>query len=86
LEGSGRFLIEVLYWNFPGRIEENLENIDVVVLAEIRSHDFLNTNVERYRYTILLRDIDIKLSMCHEGVWGSGCIDPRILDLGISWR
>jgi hypothetical protein len=22
----------------------------------------------------------------HEGVWGSGCIDPYFLDLGISWR
>jgi hypothetical protein len=35
----------------------------------------------------------VKLSLCltnqairHEGVWGSGCMDPRILDLGISWR
>jgi hypothetical protein len=34
-----------------------------------------------------------KLSMCltnyalrHEGVWGSGCIDPHFLDLGTSWR
>jgi hypothetical protein len=22
----------------------------------------------------------------HEDVWGSGCIDPRFLDLGSSWR
>jgi hypothetical protein len=22
----------------------------------------------------------------HEDVWGSGCIDPRFLDLGISFR
>jgi hypothetical protein len=22
----------------------------------------------------------------HEGVWGSGCIDPAFLDLGTSWR
>jgi hypothetical protein len=22
----------------------------------------------------------------HNGVWESGCVDPRILDLGISWR
>jgi hypothetical protein len=22
----------------------------------------------------------------HEGIWGSGCIDPRILDLNTSWR
>jgi hypothetical protein len=34
-----------------------------------------------------------KLSLCltnyalrHEGVWGSGCIDPHILDVGTSWR
>jgi hypothetical protein len=33
--------------------------------------------------------IKVKLPLCltdyalrHEGVWGSGCIDPRLLDLG----
>jgi hypothetical protein len=37
--------------------------------------------------------IELKLSLCltnyalrHEGVWGSGCIDPRILYIGTSWR
>jgi hypothetical protein len=25
-------------------------------------------------------------ALCHEGVWGSGCIDPHFLDLGTSWR
>jgi hypothetical protein len=36
--------------------------------------------------------VKVKLSLCltnyplrHEGVWGSGCIDPRILDLGGEW-
>jgi hypothetical protein len=33
----------------------------------------------------------VKLSLClthlrHEGVWGSGCVDPHFLDLGSSWR
>jgi hypothetical protein len=26
------------------------------------------------------------LALRHEDVWGSGCKDPRILDLGTSWR
>jgi hypothetical protein len=37
--------------------------------------------------------LDSMLSMClinetlrHEGVWGSGCIEPHLLDLDISWR
>jgi hypothetical protein len=25
-------------------------------------------------------------AVCHEGAWGSGCIDPCFLDLSISWR
>jgi hypothetical protein len=37
--------------------------------------------------------VKVKLSLCltdyallrHEVEWGSGCIDPRYLDLGISW-
>jgi hypothetical protein len=28
----------------------------------------------------------VLLQARHEGVWGSGCIDPCSLDLGISWR
>jgi hypothetical protein len=24
-------------------------------------------------------------ALCHEDVWESGCIDPRILDFGTSW-
>jgi hypothetical protein len=35
----------------------------------------------------------VELSLCltnyalrHEGVWGSGCINPHFLDLGTSWR
>jgi hypothetical protein len=27
-----------------------------------------------------------KYTLRHEGVWGSGCIDQRILDLGTNWR
>jgi hypothetical protein len=37
--------------------------------------------------------VKVKLCLCltnealrHEGVWGSGCIDPHFLDLGTSWR
>jgi hypothetical protein len=37
--------------------------------------------------------IKVNLSLClsyyalrHEGVWESGCIDPRFLDLGTSWK
>jgi hypothetical protein len=25
-------------------------------------------------------------ALCHEGIWGSGCIYPHFLDLGTSWR
>jgi hypothetical protein len=28
----------------------------------------------------------VKLSLRHEDAWGSGCIDPRFLDLGSSWK
>jgi hypothetical protein len=37
--------------------------------------------------------VEVQLSLCltnyalrHEGVWGRGCIDPRFLDIGTSWR
>jgi hypothetical protein len=26
------------------------------------------------------------VELCHEGIWGSGGIDPHFLDLGTSWR
>jgi hypothetical protein len=28
----------------------------------------------------------INYTLRHEGVWGSGCMDPHFLDLGTSWR
>jgi hypothetical protein len=41
----------------------------------------------------LCKNKKVKLSLCstnqaprHEGVWGSGCIDPHFLHLGTSWR
>jgi hypothetical protein len=41
----------------------------------------------------ILCAMSTKISLClinealrHEDVWGSECIDPRILDLGTSWR
>jgi hypothetical protein len=37
--------------------------------------------------------VKVKLFLCltnqalrHEGVWGSGCIDPHFLDIGTTWR
>jgi hypothetical protein len=44
-------------------------------------------------YSLITSYLNKKLSLCltisalrHEGVWGSGCIDSHILDLGTSWR
>jgi hypothetical protein len=44
-------------------------------------------------YENRIKGIKVKLSLCltnqalrHEGVWGSGCLDPQFLDLGTSWR
>jgi hypothetical protein len=28
----------------------------------------------------------LNYALHHEDVWGSGCIDPRFLDLGTNWR
>jgi hypothetical protein len=25
-------------------------------------------------------------AICHEGIWGSGCIDPHFLDISTNWR
>jgi hypothetical protein len=41
---------------------------------------FINTRME------LTRIDKSEEALWHEGVWGSGCIDPRFLELGISWR
>jgi hypothetical protein len=29
---------------------------------------------------------NVNMCLRHEGVWGSGCIDPHFLNLGTSWR
>jgi hypothetical protein len=68
--------------------------------AEIRASSNLlliavvhnNNNYYYYDYYYYYKG-KVNLSLCltnqplqHEGVWGSGCIDPRFLNLGVSWR
>jgi hypothetical protein len=50
-----------------------------------------NTNIWSYKPTLGKKKINLSLclnkqALHHEGVWGSGCIDPHFLDLGTSWR
>jgi hypothetical protein len=52
-----------------------------------------DTRCEMISENVCLCDDKVKLSrcltnqaLCHEGVWGSGCIDPHFLDLGSCWR
>jgi hypothetical protein len=44
-----------------------------------------------YPYRQLVKRVNLSLCLTnytqhHKGVWGSGCIDPYVLDLGASWR
>jgi hypothetical protein len=59
-------------------------NLNSYRSENLRPHIFL---------CILLHMYKVKLSLCstneslrHEDVWGSGCTDPRFLDLGTSCR
>jgi hypothetical protein len=38
------------------------------------------------QFILLLRKWSCPCAPHHEGVWGSGCIEPHFLDLGTSWR
>jgi hypothetical protein len=57
-----------------------------------RKHEFrIFYNVSLKHVSI--QQINVKLflcltnsTVCHEGVWGNGCIDPYFIDLGTSWR
>jgi hypothetical protein len=44
---------------------------------------YLPNNVVSYKVNLSLYLTNFALL---RDVWGSGCIDPRILDLGTSWR
>jgi hypothetical protein len=39
-----------------------------------------------YEHIMINEGKKVKLSLFHEGVWGSGCRNPYFLDLGTSWR
>lgn len=49
MEGTGRYLIEVLFTRFPGGTEENKGHNP----EDIRTEFLPNTRLERYRYTSL---------------------------------
>jgi hypothetical protein len=40
------------------------------------------TNVKKVNFPLFL----INQALRHEGVWGSGCMDPHFFDLDTSWR
>jgi hypothetical protein len=46
-----------------------------------RSHGYSLDKVEKAKSLCLTNQ-----ALRHEDVWGSECIDPRILNLGTSWR
>jgi hypothetical protein len=45
-----------------------------------------NKVLEQCKVKVKLSLFLTNLALRHEGVWGSGCIDPHFLDLGITWR
>jgi hypothetical protein len=45
-------------------------------------HPSLNCPVKKVKLSLCLTNS----ALSHEGVWGSGCIDPYFLDLGTSRR
>jgi hypothetical protein len=53
----------------------------------------MHLNVVTNTVPKLLEPVKVKLSLCltnqalsHEGLWGSGCIEPHFDDLSTSWR
>jgi hypothetical protein len=46
------------------------------------SSTLFNIDLKKVKLSLCLTDYALR----HEDVWGSGCIDPRFLDLGTSWR
>jgi hypothetical protein len=55
-----------------------VKNIDTILAIQL---EIIKGIIPRY-----LPTKEGPLGNGHEDVWGNGCIDPHILDLGISWR
>jgi hypothetical protein len=68
------------------------EEYDLLIMRSFR-HDREGRGQFRAIYPFSNLKVKVKLSLCsmslalcHEGVWGSGCIDPYFLYLGTGWR
>jgi hypothetical protein len=71
---------------------ENCNSISAIALTTMQ-WEKKNKLFEYPVLTVRFWNKKVKLSLCltnevlcHEGEWGSGCIDPEFLDLGNSWR
>ncbi|PNF29877.1 hypothetical protein B7P43_G09531 [Cryptotermes secundus] len=83
-----------------GFFKRTVQNKKVYTCVADRSCHIDKTQRKRCPYCRFQKCLEVgmkleegKLSLClticalrHEGVWGSGCIEPRSLDLGSSWR
>jgi hypothetical protein len=78
-----------------GEYESKSRRIWREVVADLKYHrgKYATVRIIYGLDELASKKIRVKLSLCltnselrHEDVWGSGCIDPRILDLGTSRR
>jgi hypothetical protein len=44
-----------------------------------------NGSLYSYKSKVKLSLCLTNQALCHEGVWGNGCIDPHFLEFGTSW-
>jgi hypothetical protein len=65
----------------------NLQGVWKHWLTESAFHDMdLQQNYATGISEVNLSQCVTNQALCHEGVWGSGCIDPHFLDLRTSCR
>jgi hypothetical protein len=58
-----------------------------VITTGLRLHHEVNLCISFVYWVKKVRSLCLtNQALRHEGVWGSGCIDPHFLDLGTNWR
>jgi hypothetical protein len=65
----------------PLRVQGEFCKTEIVILFTLLKNNFTIVNRDKVKFSLVLShapwDVD---------TWGSGCITPRILDLGTRWR
>jgi hypothetical protein len=78
--------ISCRYWRKPWRTSVMIFLVEIQTQLPSKKKTWALPLDQHSQFKIKLSLRLTNYALCYDDVWGSGCIDPRFLDLGTNWK